>query len=1073
MKKYLLLIFILSFVFSFGQNAIVGTGFTDGWGSAGNNSNNYEYFSASAGNSYLSTQNANSSGNNYFRFGVDWGGILKQLTITSGSDISISAEQEYQLDTNNTGSGSMIINASNTTDNYVFKTYDAGSSPTGKFIFFKVEGTIRTISSVSTHSVYSGNDQVITATLSGALSSGQGVYLRYTSDNFTNSTITEMSCSGTSCTGTIPAATNTNDADIKYYVFTSGDGLTISHANADWYTINMNNNSGNNFSYNSTTQLDQGYGVFGYSFDSPTDTAEDNGTANDSDFVSDSEKSSGKALSEWTSNGVTLTHNTSENKGVLGTASGSMQVAVPDGNSDYIQTRQRDNGAYMDVDYAFTKGTGNTNTTIEDQATLSFWMKSPVTTSGSSAYRIVLFDGGSEQQYSSWVDVSTAGSWVEYTLGLGYNGTEGNTVSQRFGTIDGGLRIRIQFGTGLAGQTVYIDDITVTGLDVPWYGQYGTGESSHGNWAINALPSKYDDVVVDDAFYHSNNNALIINDATFEVNNLYLRDGGSITLRDSEHNSTSYPRSLIVNGNMKIESGGVLSVNKGSELEIKGNLTDLHTTGGNVIFHSDQDQFSALTVDGTYTNGGSGNKLRYNLYVNGVDAASAQGTNGWDLKGSPLLNGNVQGSAFAQNGSQYGLKTFSVATNSFTATTTSGSNSLTNSIGYAMAKAGSGGTVAITGGAQTAQTTVELDAQIGNGSGGTHWNLLANPFTTYVAISSEAVTDSDAGGNVWTKNNSILGYTSPQAAIYLWNGTDYSDIINGTTNTARYLAPGQAFFVSFDSDNTENSGGVEATFTFQENHQTTLRGMSLITTDDAISGQMIEENRAELHLNLEQNSLSRDTKIIYMEDMTDAIDKGYDAAPFIMDGESFEIISRVPGEDDGTSLAIQALNFSEILQDKVIPLGINALGGDELTISISHRTTPADLNIYLEDTEEGTMTNLLDGDYVLNPTSDLEGIGRFFIHMTADTMSNGEVSTSMLNAYKQIDASYITIEGLATQTYETKVSLYNILGREVLSTTLNNNMGTQTISTVGLSAGIYVIELESGSDRLTKKLLIQ
>ena len=29
-------------------------------------------------------------------------------------------------------------------------------------------------------------------------------------------------------------------------------------------------------------------------------------------------------------------------------------------------------------------------------------------------------------------------------------------------------------------------------------------------------------------------------------------------------------------------------------------------------------------------------------------------------------------------------------------------------------------------------------------------------------------------------------------------------------------------------------------------------------------------------------------------------------------------------------------------------------------------------------------------------------------------------------------------------------------------------MGTQTISTVGLSAGIYVIELESGSDRLTR-----
>ena len=157
--------------------------------------------------------------------------------------------------------------------------------------------------------------------------------------------------------------------------------------------------------------------------------------------------------------------------------------------------------------------------------------------------------------------------------------------------------------------------------------------------------------------------------------------------------------------------------------------------------------------------------------------------------------------------------------------------------------------------------------------------------------------------------------------------------------------------------------------------------------------------------------------------------------------------------------------------DKVIPLGINALGGEEMTIGISHRTTPADLNIYLEDTEEGTMTNLLEGDFVYTPTSDLSGVGRFFIHMTADTMSNEEVSTSMLNAYKEIDASYITIEGLATQTNETNVSLYNILGREVLSTTLNNNMGTQTISTVGLSAGIYVIELESGTDRLTKKLI--
>ena len=66
----------------------------------------------------------------------------------------------------------------------------------------------------------------------------------------------------------------------------------------------------------------------------------------------------------------------------------------------------------------------------------------------------------------------------------------------------------------------------------------------------------------------------------------------------------------------------------------------------------------------------------------------------------------------------------------------------------------------------------------------------------------------------------------------------------------------------------------------------------------------------------------------------------------------------------------------------------------------------------------------------MTPTSDLEGVGRFFIHMTADTMSNGEVPTSMLNAYKEIDASYITIEGLATQSNETKVSYITFLAEK-------------------------------------------
>ena len=93
--------------------------------------------------------------------------------------------------------------------------------------------------------------------------------------------------------------------------------------------------------------------------------------------------------------------------------------------------------------------------------------------------------------------------------------------------------------------------------------------------------------------------------------------------------------------------------------------------------------------------------------------------------------------------------------------------------------------------------------------------------------------------------------------------------------------------------------------------------------------------------------------------------------------------------------------------------------------------------------------------------------------MTADPMSNEDVSTSMLNAYKQVNANYIIIEGLATQSNNINVSLYNILGSKVLDTSLYNNVNTQTLSTVGMASGIYVIELESGNDRLAMKLIIQ
>jgi hypothetical protein len=291
--------------------------------------------------------------------------------------------------------------------------------------------------------------------------------------------------------------------------------------------------------------------------------------------------------------------------------------------------------------------------------------------------------------------------------------------------------------------------------------------------------------------------------------------------------------------------------------------------------------------------------------------------------------------------------------------------------------------------------------------------------------------------------------------VYYWDGDSYGTHVN--IGSAVYIAPGQGFFVS-----SKNESGSFVTFT--KSMQTTS------SSDDFVSGDSMEDNFAEFTLDLSQENLTRNTKFYFSEGATDNFDQGMDASVFSLAHNM--IFSRLIENDNGTDFSIQSLSFDE-MWDKTIPIGINVLGNEEFTITIPHRTTPADLKIYLEDTELGTLTNLIEDDYILLPETDIQGVGRFFIHTSADTMSINEVSTSMLNAYKEINANYITIEGLTTQSSNTRVSLFNMLGVKILDTELDNSTNKQEISLNGLSKGIYIIELESVNERLTKKILTQ
>ncbi len=237
------------------QNAVVGTGFSTGWGGGSCEPGNggFKFMTEVVSGTFGVTTTANGTGNQYWRFGIEWSGTTAQRAINIGGDVAVTPGTTYSLNSNCTTSGAMYYNVPNASYTYVFKTLNAGTNPTGQFVFFEVQGPVRSATNVtrSPSGNVPGNSSVqVTATLDGAFSAGQAVYLRYSNNGFASSAVVQMTGSGTTYSATIPAAANVIGTPVSYYVFTSGTtNVAADGSNADLYTINFKRNGAQNYTY--------------------------------------------------------------------------------------------------------------------------------------------------------------------------------------------------------------------------------------------------------------------------------------------------------------------------------------------------------------------------------------------------------------------------------------------------------------------------------------------------------------------------------------------------------------------------------------------------------------------------------------------------------------------------------------------------------------------------------------------------------------------------------------------------------------------------------------------------------
>ncbi len=534
---------------------------------------------------------------------------------------------------------------------------------------------------------------------------------------------------------------------------------------------------------------------------------------------------------------------------------------------------------------------------------------------------------------------------------------------------------------------------------------------------------------------------------------VYVQPSGSITYTYNNAWLTTSPVGVATFSDAIVISAGTanisantncntLTVNPGAALTIDSGVT---VTATSIDLNSTSQLFSSLISDGTIT--GTVNYKRH------VSQVAPVGTN--DLISAPVI-GQTFGSFdtsntnLAASGTLRAFAPYNTSTGSYENydTNTNASTLLDAGQGYRVATT-DGSTLTFTG---TVRTNDVLDVPISDASAGSAWNLIGNPYPSYLDFAlffdlnaSEFETEG--------AYQAIYGYDGDASNGWVvWN---LATIADGTIT--ELIAPGQAFFVK------SKAGGGLVDFT------TAMRRAG--SSDDFIFGRQPISNVSLCKLKLHSATNDSSTNIYFIEGSTRGLDVGYDAGSYAGNTGAFSIFSNLVEENTGLDMAIQALPYNDF-NDVIVPLGMKAEAGVELTIGMDDISTlPSNINVYLEDTVQNTWTLLNNADYTFTPNIELNGTGRFFIRYSSVTLSTDDNNWNDLIIYATSNPKELVIKGQLSS--NTEAALYDIQGRLVMAKKLDEFSTLNSIDVSMINKGIYIVKVFNQNQIKTQKLIIK
>lgn len=307
-----------------------------------------------------------------------------------------------------------------------------------------------------------------------------------------------------------------------------------------------------------------------------------------------------------------------------------------------------------------------------------------------------------------------------------------------------------------------------------------------------------------------------------------------------------------------------------------------------------------------------------------------------------------------------------------------------------------------------------------------------------------------------TKNNINPNF------VYIWNPNGATrgvyetvDMSPTSTDARRYVQPGQSFFVL-----TLAAGPASLDFNASDK----------AVTQNAVGPFSTPQNRPfidiSLHRDLNGSPVIFDKVTLFLDG--DNTINSLDALKI----DNFE--ENLSVNQNGTLLSIE--NRAMPVHNEVVSLEFTDVAANNYNLNIDVNGLDSNLEAFLHDNYLNTDTLLSSGNNSLSLNFDLNNpasidSSRFELIFNDVTLSTTQTVGLTFNMYPNpVSQNEIHISGDFAQETTTAV-FYNTLGQEVFKTDLTSNENQVQIGS--LDAGVYLVQITSGTTSLTKKLVIK